>query len=114
VALWLAFCWSLLTVVLGFLTAVIFLVGGFAGFFVVPFPIATLVLALAMRRGPSNGVLVGSAIVAAFLTAVGVAAFVRGSQGMPGLDAAVLVVAAATFALSLRALLHARRGTTGG
>jgi hypothetical protein len=110
--MWLAVGWYLLTVVLGFLTAVIFAVGGIVGFFVVPFPIATLLLGLAMLRGPSNTALVVSAVLAAFLTAVGVAAFVRGSQGMPWLDATVLALAAATFALSLRAWFRGRRKIT--
>jgi len=110
VALWLAFGWFLLTVVFGFLTVVFFYWGGiqFAIFFL-PFPVGALLLAVAMLRGPRTRVLVVSALLAGFLTAVGVGAFMRGSQAMPSLDAAVLGIAAATFALSVGALMLTKR-----
>jgi len=107
VALWLAFGWFLLTVVLGFLTVVIVVVFGIypAVFFYLPFPVGALLLAVAMLRGPSTRVLVVSALLAGLLAAVGVGAFIRGSQAMPWVDTALLGIAAATFALSVRAVM---------
>jgi len=110
VALCLAFGWFLLTVVLGFLTVVILVVFGIQlAVFYLPFPVGALLLAVAMLRGPSTRVLVVSALLTGFLTAVGVGAFMRGSQAMPWVDTALLSIAAATFALSVRAVMLTRR-----
>jgi hypothetical protein len=110
VALWLAFGWFLLTVVLGFLTVVMLVVFGIdPAVVLLPFPVGALLLAVAMLRGPSTRVLVVSALLAGFLTAVGLGAFMRGSQAMPWVDTALLAIAAATFALSMRAVMVTRR-----
>jgi hypothetical protein len=110
---WLAFGWLLLTVVVGFLTVVILVGFGvqFAVFFL-PLPVGALLLAVAILRGPSTRVLVVSGLFAGFLTAVGVGAFIRGSQALPWADAAVLGIAAATLVLSVRAVMLTRRGVT--
>jgi hypothetical protein len=107
---WLAFGWFLLTVVLGFLTVVILVVFGIPfALFYLPFPVGAILLTVAMLRGPSTRVLVVSTVLAGFLMAVGVGAFMSGSQAMPWLDTAVLGIAAATFALSMRAVMVTRR-----
>lgn len=109
--LWLAIGWVLLTVVLGFLWVVIVTVFGIhpVFFFYLLFPVGAALLAVAMLRGPSARVLVVSALLAGLLTAVGVGAFMRGSQAWPWVDAALLAIAAATFALSVGAVMLTRR-----
>ena len=109
--LWLAIGWFLLTVIIGLVWVVILAFIGIhpASFIYLLFPIGAFLLAIAMLRGPSTRVLVISALLAGVLMAVGVGAFIRGSQAWPWVDAALLAIAAATFALSVRAVVLTRR-----
>lgn len=110
---WLALGWFVLTFILAFLTVVVVTVfGGVVALVGGPFTVGALLLGFAMLRVPGRRVLVISVILAGILTVVGVGAFLRGSQAMPSLDAALLVIASAVLALSLRTLVRMSQDDT--